>query len=81
MGPQYISDIQGNEPQLFVDVAQSDCLQLNNPKYNRDTAATAVNLPCGLLKGEAKEADIAIATPYQAQYELYTEGSIMSGHP
>ena len=61
----------GNGVRRFLDLTRSEFQSLNHSKYNLDTANVTMIAVERLLAAGALPVDMAIATPYQAQYEIY----------
>ena len=59
------------EPRMLLDVRRSSCLTMGTTRYNLNTAKRTMNVLQQLLADGADPKDIAIATFYQSQYEVY----------
>ncbi len=58
-------------PRVFVNLDDTTCDQKGNSKYNVHHASYAMNLVELMITNGASPDDIAIATFYQEQHDLY----------
>jgi superfamily I DNA and/or RNA helicase len=58
-------------PRVFVDLDESECERKGESKYNKHHAGYLLNLVELMLEDGARPDEIAVATFYQAQYDLY----------